>query len=67
MELIKSNQRIEIFKSNQGMGLIKLSHDIQSWHLVMCPIKTDGMTLNRKSIISKGYPRGLKQKTNINS
>ena len=53
-EITKSNQRIELINPNQGMGLIKSIHDIQSWHLVICSITTDGMVLNSNSIISMG-------------
>ena len=38
MGLIRSNQRIEVIKSNKGIGLIRLSHDIQSLHLFRCSI-----------------------------
>ena len=46
MGLIKSNQIIELLKSNQRMGLINLSQDIQSWHISRCSIITDVMKLN---------------------
>ena len=46
MELIKLNQRIELMKSNQIMGLINLGQDIQSWYLARCSIITDGVKLN---------------------
>ena len=46
IELMKSNQRIEIFRPNKIMGLIKSSQDIQSWHIAIFAIMTDGMALN---------------------
>ena len=49
MELIDSNQIIELIKSNQGMVFIKLSHDIQLWHLARCSIITYGMTPSRNN------------------
>ena len=51
MELIKSNQIIELIKLNQGMGLIQLIHDIQPLHLVGFSIATDVITINLDSIM----------------
>ena len=55
MELICLNQKIELTKFNQGMGLIKSSYDIQALQLVRFSITTDDMTLNHTSIVSRGY------------
>ena len=56
MHLINLSQIIRVIKSNQGMGLIKLSYDIQALHLVQDLITRYGVALNRNSIISKCYP-----------
>ena len=46
MGLINSEKRIKLIKSNQGMGLIKSSHDIKLWNLARFSITIDGMTIN---------------------
>ena len=67
MELIKSNQIIELIKLNQGMGLIQLIHDIQPLHLVGFSIATDVITINLDSIMYRVSLWGLNKKYNINS
>ena len=46
---MKSYQRIEIIKSNQGMVLIKSNQDIQYWHMAICSVIIDDKTLNHES------------------
>ena len=46
MVINKSDQRIELIKSNQGIVWIKLSQDIQSWNIGRYSIMTDYVKLN---------------------
>ena len=49
IRLVKSNQIIELNKSNQGMVLIKLNQDVQLRLMSKWSIIKDVMTLNRDS------------------
>ena len=47
MGLIKPDQRIELVKLNQGMGLIISNQDIQLCRISRSSIIANGKTLNR--------------------
>ena len=48
MILINPDQRIELTKPNQGMGLNNSNQYIQSYKTVRCSIVTYSKTLNRE-------------------
>ena len=49
MGLLKSDQRMELIKSYQGMGLVNSIQDIQSWHMGRYSIMTYILTLDRNT------------------
>ena len=46
MGLLKYDQRMELIKSYQGMGLFKSSQDIQSQHIGRYSIMTEVLTFD---------------------